>query len=80
MKTLYYTTANSKAGLKAVAFSRDERYVYAVADDWTLFRLPLAIGDLVADSRKLAAGASPKDEDCLKYLRQAKCAEVPGLR
>jgi hypothetical protein len=77
VKTLYYSGGSEKVSLKAVAFSPDEKHVYALGDNWTLFRFPLVIDELVADARRRAAGAVLKDDDCLKYLHQTPC---PALR
>ena len=48
---LYY---QAKEGLtiKAVTFSPDERQIYAVGDDWSLYRFPVSLEDLLLEAKK----------------------------
>ena len=48
---LYY---QAKEGLtiKAVTFSPDERQIYAVGDDWSLYRFPVSLDDLLVEAKK----------------------------
>ncbi len=77
--TLYYgarEAGGDKVRIKAVAFSEDERQVYAVGDDSTLFHFSVSLDDLIAEAGK-RSGAK-KDltgDDCQKYLHQP-CPEI----
>jgi WD40 repeat protein len=61
--------------IKGVAFSPDEKHIYAVGDNWTLFRFVTPLADLNEEARKLAfdANVSLSDQDCGKYLHQQRC-------
>jgi WD40 repeat protein len=65
-----------KSPIGAVALSPDETQLYAIGNDWAVYRHPLRLDDLIAVARKRVARPLT-DEDCLKYLHQTPCpAEV----
>jgi WD40 repeat protein len=69
---LYYA---GKDVVKWVAFSRDEKQIYAVGDDWTIYRFATPLADLNAEAVRLVTGAkaSLTDEDCGTFLHQQPC-------
>lgn len=77
--TLYYSGGTQPARILAVAFSRDEKRIYAVGENWTLYTLTVPLDDMAAEARLLATQQKGqlRDEDCATYLHQA-CP--PALR
>jgi WD40 repeat protein len=73
VKTLHYS---GDGAMRAVAFSVDETEVHAVTERGVLYRFPLILDTLVAETRKLASGSSIADEHCLKYLHQECPAQL----
>jgi WD40 repeat protein len=71
---LYYGGPESgadKVSIKAVAFSDDEKQVYAVGDNSILFHFSVSLDDLIAEARKRSdANKDLTAEDCEKYLHQ----------
>jgi WD40 repeat protein len=54
LTTMYYqgqTFDKRDIKMNAVVFSPDERQVYAIGDDWSTFRFPIALDDLIAEAR-----------------------------
>jgi WD40 repeat protein len=49
--TMYYEGAEGLR-IKAVTFSPDERQIYAVGDNWTLYRFPVSLDDLIIEAKK----------------------------
>lgn len=53
--SLYYewqTAEKEEIKIKAIIFSPDEREVFAVGDNWSLFRFPVHIDDLISEAKK----------------------------
>jgi hypothetical protein len=48
---MYYEGAEGLR-IKAVTFSPDERQIYAVGDNWTLYRFPVSLDDLIIEAKK----------------------------
>jgi hypothetical protein len=77
---LYYDTTEAieaKVKIKAVAFSADERQVYAVGDNFSLFHFPVSLDDLITEARQRTKDAKTivSEEVCEKYLHQP-CPEA----
>ena len=53
--TLYYDDKEVK--IKGVAFSPDEKQIYAAGDNWTLYFFDAPLADLNAEARRLAIDA-----------------------
>jgi WD40 repeat protein len=59
--TLYYQgfgdpkTKDEQIKIRAVAFSPDERQIYAVGDNWSIFRFPVALDEVIAEANKRLA-------------------------
>jgi WD40 repeat protein len=57
------------AAVKAIALSPDERHLYAVSSNWTVYRHPLLFDDLIGEARSRVNGSLTED-DCQVYLHQ----------
>jgi WD40 repeat protein len=68
-----------KSEVRAVALSPDETQLYAVGNDWAVYRHPLRLDDLIAMAHKRVT-RSLTDDDCLKYLHQTPCPADVGTR
>jgi len=61
LTTLYYQgfgdpkTKTDEINIRAVAFSPDERQIYAVGDNWSIFRFPVAVDDVITEAHKRLA-------------------------
>ncbi|MEP7305148.1 MAG: hypothetical protein ABJA98_06490 [Acidobacteriota bacterium] len=68
---------NQEVKIKGVAFSADEKQIYAAGDNWTLYRFDAPLQDLNAEARRLAIDTKTTltDEHCGKYLHQQPCPQ-----
>ena len=49
--TLYHEAAEGMR-MKAVTYSPDERQIYAVGDNWSIYRFPVALDALIVEAKK----------------------------
>jgi WD40 repeat protein len=75
---LYYDSKDAKdVRLKAVAYSPDEKQIYAIGTNWAMYHFPVPFEELQGEARRLVieAKASLTDGDCGKYLHQNPCPQ-----
>src|SRR4051794_31338658 len=70
---LYFEGEPSR--IRAVAFSRDEKELWAVQENWSLYRISLPLEDLNAEALRLVVASKSEitDQDCEQYLHQKPC-------
>jgi len=55
LTTLHYesqTEDKKEIKLMAVTFSANERELYAIGDNWSIFRSPVSLDDVIAEAKK----------------------------
>jgi hypothetical protein len=73
---MYYDSKDVKdVRIKAVAYSPDEKQVFALGTNWAIYRFRVPLESTEAEAQRLVidAKASLTDADCAKYLHQRPC-------
>src|SRR5579871_4093041 len=70
----YYQAALVKdVAIRAVAYSPDEKEIFALGANWATYRFTVPLEDLPAEARRLAGKTPLTDQDCAAYLHQTPC-------